>query len=709
MQWHVTWGDCTRARNASSVSPSELRFTNWGKPHVSTAVNDHQHLRRRGSARTARKGAGPGPQIRHARGILALAVVAGIVVALRTTGLLQGTPALILAAVLLLLLPTVRVLSQRILFNGLILAGLVPLTWWLPERIMGTDHGTLMLAALGGVIAWWIGSAKVPAQRVRLLVPRARWIDSIPFLSALLSALSLGTMLTIRSPLDALSIFTSKWDYQSHFSIYYMIRRHGEVIPTIPQSTAGDVWGFSEYPQGFHALLATMSDLLRPSYTSVDSELISFMNLQAACSVLTVLIVAAGLCALPAVRRRAAVMTTGIAVAMAAWIYGPGSIPAYEGFANFYLACGMATATVLALLTFQRRVPVIGVAAVGAGLVSICNNWLLLVSLLAVVFGIKLWTVVRQRGSYSRRWWILSSACISVSLLGTALPIIQISPLIEQSQHILEAQGGIAYPDFGLALVAIVLALVLGFANRSLAVRTRSLQLREERLDVSRAAAGLFIPIALCIWLAVSQSVQNGAISYYFYKYLIALLLLAWPLAVAAAAALIPPAVPAEGPVRKRSLTLALCVLAITATQVFGFSVPGLQTIGLPATARPLTEMSNQQARLQSMPAFVPRLLQSARQPQPASTVYIPGPGTVDPILAARWQWGMRGMSSSATTHLSFDLVDIVKDYNQAPEIIGRILTQNPTLYAIVDPELFERVHQYLLGLGVADRLIRLG
>lgn len=709
MQWHVTWGDCTRARNASSVSPSELRFTNWGKPHVSTAVNDHQHLRRRGSARTARKGAGPGPQIRHARGILALAVVAGIVVALRTTGLLQGTPALILAAVLLLLLPTVRVLSQRILFNGLILAGLVPLTWWLPERIMGTDHGTLMLAALGGVIAWWIGSAKVPAQRVRLLVPRARWIDSIPFLSALLSALSLGTMLTIRSPLDALSIFTSKWDYQSHFSIYYMIRRHGEVIPTIPQSTAGDVWGFSEYPQGFHALLATMSDLLRPSYTSVDSELISFMNLQAACSVLTVLIVAAGLCALPAVRRRAAVMTTGIAVAMAAWIYGPGSIPAYEGFANFYLACGMATATVLALLTFQRRVPVIGVAAVGAGLVSICNNWLLLVSLLAVVFGIKLWTVVRQRGSYSRRWWILSSACISVSVLGTALPIIQISPLIEQSQHILEAQGGIAYPDFGLALVAIVLALVLGFANRSLAVRTRSLQLREERLDVSRAAAGLFIPIALCIWLAVSQSVQNGAISYYFYKYLIALLLLAWPLAVAAAAALIPPAVPAEGPVRKRSLTLALCVLAITATQVFGFSVPGLQTIGLPATARPLTEMSNQQARLQSMPAFVPRLLQSARQPQPASTVYIPGPGTVDPILAARWQWGMRGMSSSATTHLSFDLVDIVKDYNQAPEIIGRILTQNPTLYAIVDPELFERVHQYLLGLGVADRLIRLG
>ncbi|MCX2746512.1 hypothetical protein OOZ51_01620 [Arthrobacter sp. MI7-26] len=677
---------------------------------MSTAFDDQQHLRQRASARKSGQEAGPDPQLRrHTRGILALVIVMGIVVVLRTTGLLQGTPALVLAAILLLLLPTARVLSQRILFNGLILAGLVPLTWWLPERMMGTDHGTLMLAALAGFIAWWIGSAKLPAQRVRRLVPRARWIDTIPFLSALLSALSLGTMLTIRSPLDALSILTSRWDYQSHFSIYYMIRRYGEVIPTIPQGTAGDTWGFAEYPQGFHALLATMSDLLRPSYTSVDSELVGFISLQAACSVLTVLVVAAGLCALPAVRRRAAVMASGIAIAMAAWIYGPGSIPAYEGFANFYLACGMATATVLAVLTFQRRVPVIGVAVIAAGLVSICNNWLLLVSLLTVVVVMRLWSVVRHRSSYSRRWWILSSACISVSVLGMALPIIQISPLIEQTQRILDAQGGIAYPDFGLALMAIVLALVLGLANRSLAMRTGSLRLREERLDVSRASAGLFIPVALCIWLAVSQSVQTGAITYYFYKYLIALLLLAWPLAVAAGATLIPPAVPADGPIHRRSPTLALCVLAITATQVFGFSIPGLQTVGLPATARPLTDMSGQQGRLQSTPAFVPRLLQSARQPQPESTIYIPGPGTVDPILAARWQWGMRGKSSSATTDLSFDIVSIVKDYNQAPEVIGKVLTQNPTLYAIVDPELFEPVHQYLMDLGVADRLIRLG
>jgi hypothetical protein len=623
-------------------------------------------------------------------------------------GLLQGMPALVFAVLLVVVLPTARVLSQRILFNGLITAGMVPLSWWLPERFLGIDHGTLLLASLSGVLAWWVFSGQVWARRARRLLPRTRWVDSIPFLAALLSALSLGTMLAARSPLDVLSILTSRWDYQSHFSIYYMIRSHGEVIPTIPLGADGTTWGFAEYPQGFHALLATVSEIVRPSIASLDSELTAFIHLQAGVTALTVLIVTAGLCSIPAVRRRPALTATGTAIAVAAWVYGPGSIPAYEGFANFYLACGMATATVLALLTFQRRVPVVGVAAVSAGLVSICNNWLLLVTLVAMVLVTRLVAVVRQRSGYSRTWWILSGLICAVSLVGMALPVIQISPLIKQSQNILGAQGGIAFPDFGLALLAIVLALVLGFANRSMSSRTRSWKLRAERLDISRAAMGLFIPIALCIWLAVSQSIQSGAISYYFYKYLIALLLLAWPLAAAAAAALLPPAMPADKSTRSYGLAAGLCILAVTSTQVFGFSVPGMQTLGLPPTARPLTEMAAQQVRMTITGGFISRLLRSANQPQPESTVYISGPNGLDPVLAARWQWGMRAASSSATTDLSFEIVDIAKDYGRAPEVIGRILADNPGISVIVDPELFDPVHQYLLGRGLADRLIRL-
>lgn len=631
--------------------------------------------------------------------------VAGIVIALRSAGLLQGAPALLLAGVLFLLFPTAKVLSQRILFNGLIATGLIPLSWWIPERIVGTDHGTLLLAALAGLLSWWILSARSIRPRLHRLLPQIRGIDALPFLAAVMSALSLYTMLTIRVAADALSIMMSRWDYNSHFSIYYMIRRNGGVIPTIPTEADGAAWGFGEYPQGFHTLLATGSQILRPKIVSLDSELVSFINLQAACSVFTVLIIVAGMCALPAVRRRQAVMATGIAVASAAWIYGPGSIPVYEGFANFYLACGMATATVLALLAFQRRIPVIGVVSVGAGLVGIANNWLLLLSLVAVVLLAKLWTISRSPKTYGRRWWILTATAAGLILLGVALPVLQIAPLIRSSQAILEATGGIAFPDFGLALVTLSMALVLGICNRSAMARTEWLPLRRERSDVHVAAVGLLLPIALCVWLAVTQSLQNGEISYYFHKYLIAVLLLAWPLSVAAAATLIPVVQRRGTQHRHPGRTAALALLAVTATQVFGFTVPGLEDVGLPPSAKPVVELASQAAHIKSTPAYVHRLIESARDPESPSTIYIPAAGTVDPVLAARWHWGMRAAASSTTTDISFQVVDIAKDYTQAPQVIARILEEHPSMTAIVDPELFPQVHEFLLEHGDASRV----
>ncbi|HJW00481.1 MAG TPA: hypothetical protein VJ617_15425 [Arthrobacter sp.] len=636
-------------------------------------------------------------------GVAALLAVGGLVIALRSAGLLQGVAALMLAGILFLLVPTAKVLSQRILFNGLIVTGLVPLSWWIPERFLGTDHGTVLLAALAGLLSWCIVSAGSIRLRLRRLLPQVRGIDILPFLAAVMSALSLYTMLTIRVAADALSIMMSRWDYNSHFSIYYMIRSNGGVIPTIPTAADGAAWGFGEYPQGFHTMLATVSQILRPKIVSLDSELVSYMNLQAACSVFTVLVVVAGMCALPAIRRRQAVMATGIAVASAAWIYGPGSIPVYEGFANFYLACGMATATVLALLTFQRRIPVTGVTAVGAGLVGIANNWLLLLSLVAVVLLAKLWAIARSTKNYSRSWWMLTAAAAGITLLGVALPVLQIAPLIRSSQAILEATGGIALPDFGLALVTLAMALVLGICNRSAVARTQSPRLKRQRSDVSLATIGLLLPIALCVWLAVTQSLQNGEISYYFYKYLVAVLLLAWPLTVAAAATLI--TVPQRRLHRRPGRTAALGLLAMTATQVFGFTATGLEDVGLPPTAKPVVELASQAAHITSTPAYVHRLIQSARDPESASTIYVPAPGTVDPVLAARWHWGMRAMASSTTTDISFLVVDIAKDYTQAPQVITRILEEHPEMTAIVDPELYPQVHEYLLAHGDATRL----
>lgn len=675
-----------------------------GEQSVNSTVIDQQALRPR-TSRPSEKWSRPGGRtIRHLRGIAALLAVAGLVIAVRSTGLLQGPPAMLLAGVLFLLFPSAKVLSQRILFNGLIVTGLIPLSWWIPERFLGIDHGTLLLAGLAGMLSWWLLSARLFRPRLKRLLPHIRGIDALPFLAAILSAFSLYTMLTIRVAADALSIMMSRWDYNSHFSIYYMIRSNGGVIPTIPTAADGAAWGFGEYPQGFHTLLATASQILRPKIVSLDSELVSYINLQAACSVFTVLIVVAGMCALPAVRRRQAVMATGVAVAAAAWIYGPGSIPVYEGFANFYLACGMAAATVLTLLTFQRSIPLIGVVSVGAGLVGIANNWLLLLSLVAVVLLAKLWMIGRRPTFYTRRWWILTAVTAGFILVGVGLPVLQIAPLIRSSQAILEATGGIAFPDFGLALVTLAMAIVLGICNRSALAHTEWPQLKRQRSDVSLASFGLLLPIALCAWLAITQSLQNGEISYYFYKYLIAVLLLAWPLSVAAAATLIP-VLHRRGTLRRPGRAAALGLLAVASTQVFGFTVSGLEDVGLPPSAKPVVELASQAAHIKSTPAYVHRLIESARDPQSPSTIYIPAAGTVDPVLAARWHWGMRAMASSTTTDISFRVVDIAKDYTQAPQVIARILEEHPSMTAIVDQELFPQVHDYLLQHGDASRL----
>ncbi len=33
--------------------------------------------------------------------------------------------------------------------NGVLAMGFAPLTWWVPERNLGTDHGTLLMAIFG--------------------------------------------------------------------------------------------------------------------------------------------------------------------------------------------------------------------------------------------------------------------------------------------------------------------------------------------------------------------------------------------------------------------------------------------------------------------------------------------------------------------------------------------------------------------------------
>lgn len=631
------------------------------------------------------------------------ACIFAAVLILRQLDMLAGKPALLLMAALLVLAPTSSLLSRRLFLNLLIFMGLVPLTWWIPERFIGTDHGSLVLAVTAGLLGAWIWAGHDVAGRVRQLLPKVQGIDLIPLLGAGLSAAALWTMLWVSNSADALSLFLTRWDYQSHFNIFEMLREHGAVIPMIQPVSPGVGWGFAEYPQGFHALVATLAEFRERGVSSLDFELTSFMRMQSIVGVLTVALVLAGLCSINLIRRRAMILAPILAVTAAVWIYGPGSIPMYEGFANFYLACGMAVAAAIVLVLFSRRMPAVGMAGLSASIIGVFNNWFVLATLFAVPFAFFLWKNLANVRMAGKRRRLVGALWLSIGTLGALLPLVQAGPVIAQSAVVVNALGGIAQPDMGMAIASISLAVFLGVCSLG---RHAHLPVRRDQLLSSLSALGLLFPVVLSVGLAVSQIQQNGEIAYYFYKYLVAVMLFALPAAAMALASL---ATSRTEPFWRRQplrIRVGLGVLAICATQIFGFSVTGMKEVGLAPTASPSVQLLQQEKHLENTPGYVVRLLTSAKMPQPEDTVYIASSTSLDPILAARWQWGMRAAATQKTTDMSSYLGRLRKVPSDDAGIILELLQANDGTTVLVDAEVYPELKNYLDEAGFGGRLM---
>lgn len=638
--------------------------------------------------------------------LIAFGIVFVAVVFLRHSDVLVGRPALLLLAALLVLTPSSSLLSRRVFLNLLIFMGLVPLIWWIPERFIGIDHASIVLAFSTGLLGAWISARGTAGRSVRGLLPRVQGIDLVPLLAGALSAAALWTMLWVSNSADALSLFLTRWDYQSHFNIFEMLREHGALIPVIPRVSPGVGWGFAEYPQGFHALVATLAGLRERGVSSLDLELTSFMQMQSVVGILSVTLVLTGLCSIGLIRRRAMVSAPILALTAAVWIYGPGSIPMYEGFANFYLACGMAVAAAIVLVLFSRRMPAVGMAALSAAMIGVFNNWFVLATLFAVPLAFFAWKNFANIRLADRRRRFTGSLWLLIALVGCLLPLVQAGPVIAQSAVVVNAPGGIAQPDMGTAIASISLVLFLGICS---AGRHAHLLMRRDQLLCSLSALGVLFPVILSVGLAVSQVQQNGEIAYYFYKYLVAVMLFALPAAALAFTSL---ATSRTEPFWSRQPTrmrIALGLLAVSATQVFGFSFAGWKEVGLAPTASPVVQLLQQEKHLEATPAQVTRLLASAKMPQPEDTVYVASSTSVDPILAARWQWAMRAAATQKTTDMSSYLGRLRKVPSEDAAVILELLQANDGTTVLVDAEVYPEIKNYLEERGLGGRVLAVG
>lgn len=534
------------------------------------------------------------------------------VLLLRQAGVLRGPLALAAALALVLLVPTSRNLSRRVLLAGCLFFGWVPVLWWwqLPAGSPGRISWLLALtaAALGG----WLFGAPDMTGRLRRLVPRLRAADALPLLSAAAGAWLMQPWLTVRSGSAALAMSLGGWDNVAHFGMFFMIRSHGAVTSSLPTSPDGSTWAYSTYPQGFHAGAVALTELMvSPRAGGPAPELTAYVHAVGLTTVAIAVLLTAGICALPALHRRPLLALPAVAAVDAVFLLGPGARSLAFGHTNFVLASALVVASALVALTVPRVMSPLLLAALGGTLVGIAHNWVMLLTLAVPAVAIAAFPLRRARWRGSRAA-VVGSALV---VLATAAAVLQAAVVLAslQATSVLTLAGGIVPPSLGLVVTAGTAAAAACLIAVAQGRRAGSTGLR-----VGWLAASPLAGLATMAALGWYQLGSGKGLSYFFWKYGMAVVLaglaltaVAGALAAAGSAMTTP-----NGRSRRPAGYAGAVLLALGLTQVFGYAGPRLHTAGV--TTSPGTALNQDLRSAQTRQAATATMLLNAAAVQAA-------------------------------------------------------------------------------------------
>lgn len=647
---------------------------------------------------------GPGPVFRFFCGLFAGVAVACLVVAGRLSGVLLGWPGLLVATLLLLLVPTSRELSRRVLLGGCVVLGWTQLLWWQPLPLGEFGRVTAVLALLAAGLSGWVAAGERPLSRLRRLVPRVRVVDLLAPVAATLAAVVLAPWLQERTHTQTLGLLLGGYDNSAHFSMVHMIRRFGVTVDALGPAPDGARWQFDAYPQGFHTVVAAIVELVAgPSPGDLGRELTGYSHAVAIFAVGVVALLVAGFCALPALRNR-----PGIAVPVSAFVttvvvVGPGAHAIEGGIGNFTMACALVVAAALLVVPVARICRPLALVALGGAVVGVATSWILL---LAPAVPVLLALLVPWR----RRRWAATPAQIALSVAVVALVLGSLARTASviaqvQAESPLTLTGGSVPVDVGL-----VVAAALGTLGACLLVRNGHAVGGVRR----RVSALLWVPLAgaaTAVALIVVQLGASGEISYYGFKFLfgteiVLLVLLMIPVAHLAVVR----RRPARGPVARIRAAAGSAALAVAATQVFGLTVPDLTEVGLPRGTEGLENLTRQLTDIEDPPStayLVDRAI-AARQGGPtAYYLDVGSDGRVDPVLAAQWYlaltdtWTLDANAVVSTIRLPDGPLDIV----YAAESARRILRADPDGIVVVPAAYVTRLLDQLNDRHLTPRI----
>ncbi len=546
------------------------------------------------------------------------------VILLREHGHLAGLVGVLVATIAALCLPTSPHLSGRLLLTGTAVLGWNQVVWWTRLEM---DRVSLMLALLvGGAVAVIVYRLWAPTVPDWSLLPRVRWVDTFPCLVFLAGLVAVSNAFRQTRASDALAHLLPAWDNAGHFSMFTMILRRGATIDALPPPAQGGTWHYSHYPEGFHATVASVAQLIWPHTSwSRDDLLLTFWPASALVVLAGVTVLTAGLTSLPAARERWDVTAPLVGLLAGAYLFGLGHVLVSWGFASFLLSCSLVGCGFFIALQWTSVRQTVGLLAMGGAAVGVAHGWILLLTLmmpLALALFLPM-SVDRWAASFTR--WTATVVVVGATAYGVwrAASIVVTNP----HRDLLSTPGAILPPSpWGLLALVVALGAVFWL--------TRPAGATAERLSILRRRTRMtmmMLPVALLVatYLGVIQVRANGHVGYYFWKYVCGAELVLVVLLVAAVASNLKPE---RRLVRGRTLVASLMVtsvLTIGATVVGMFMGTGTTGAaaapdrGEPSSWRMLAD------ELHSAP--------EDRDSERGTATFVVSPGPLDTMNGALW------------------------------------------------------------------------
>jgi len=505
------------------------------------------------------------------RAIVWAAVAGATLLAIWVSGMLTGWFGLAVAVLLALLVPLSRQLSRRILLAGMLTFGWVAFLYWWDFPVGSLGRAGLVLPTVAALIAGWVVLGSDPRARARRLVPEFRLIDLWPVLATVAGVAMYWGILRSANPTRLLAAAMGGFDNVGHFDMFEMIRTHGVTIDALSAAPDGSSWYYASYPQAFHSAVALVSEVLvSPAKVTPQEELVGYVHATMFVYIAISTMVVAGLCALPALRSRPAVAAPMAAFVGAAFLVGPGANAMSFGFVNFVVCVGLTACMALLVVTQERIVSLLPLAAICGSLIAIANGWipLLALALPAVVVLVFPWRRARWRASPGA--W---TACVGLgiaSAYGAFRAYSVLAATDPANKFVLP--GGI-YPQPVAEVAGVTAGAVLACAA-VLFVRDRRTALQGSNQRTEMLIIVPLIGSAVAAGLAAFQLHKANELSYYFYKFVMALELVSIVVFMIALASLLTRKKGKPDRARARVGIVVSVLFTLIATFAFGYPGP---------------------------------------------------------------------------------------------------------------------------------------